>query len=60
MPRIVIKTGMVNPDGRDEELAEYVCDFPGCHNIAIHVRGCVPQLGLFSVVCHEHALSKQE
>jgi hypothetical protein len=54
VPRITIRTGLINPDGREEELAEYMCDTPGCPNIATHVLGCVPQLGVFSVVCQEH------
>ena len=59
VPRIVIKTGLINPDGREEELTEYLCDTPGCPNIATHVLGCIPQLGVFSVSCEEHAPSKE-
>lgn len=59
VPRIVIKTGLVGPDGREEELSEYICDTPGCPNIATQVVGCVPQLGIFSVACQEHASSKK-
>ena len=59
VPRIAIKTGLVGSDGREEVLTEYMCDFPGCPNIASEVLGCVPQLGLVSVVCHEHVPPKQ-
>jgi hypothetical protein len=59
VPRITIKSGVVGADGREEQLAEYLCDVPDCPNIATHVLGCVPHLGLFSVVCREHVLSKQ-
>lgn len=59
VPRIAIKSGVIGADGREEELAEYLCDFSGCPNIATHVLGCVPHLGIFSVVCHEHVPSKQ-
>ncbi|HZR55553.1 MAG TPA: hypothetical protein VFA74_01665 [Terriglobales bacterium] len=59
MPRIVIKSGLAGPDGREEELAEYICDTPACPNIAIHVLGRVPGLGLFAVVCEEHYAPKR-
>ena len=41
VPRIIIKTGRAGPDGREEELTEYICDTPGCPNVAIHVLGGV-------------------
>ena len=59
MPRITIKTGLVVPDGREEELAEYICDIPGCPNIATQVLGRVAGLGLFVAVCQEHYGPKQ-
>jgi hypothetical protein len=46
MPRVTIKTGFMGPDGREEELAEYICDATGCSNVASHVLGCVKELGL--------------
>ncbi len=52
---MTIKTGLTTPDGREELLTEYVCDHPGCPNIATHVLGCVMELGLVSAVCDEHA-----
>jgi hypothetical protein len=54
VPRITIKTGFADPDGREEELAEYMCDTPGCPNVATHVLGRVGELGLFAAVCSEH------
>jgi len=54
VPRIIIKTGRAGPDGREEELSEYMCDTPGCPNVAIHVLGGVTELGLFAAVCQEH------
>jgi len=54
MPRVVIKTGFSMPDGGEEELAEYICDTPGCPNVASHVLGAVKGLGTFSAVCDEH------
>jgi hypothetical protein len=58
VPRIIIKTGRAGPDGREEELTEYICDAPGCPNVAIHVLGGVRELGLFTAVCQEHVPPK--
>ena len=55
MPHVTIQTGFRAPDGGEEELSEYVCDVPGCPNIATKVVGCVPELGLSLVVCRDHA-----
>ena len=29
IPRVTINTGIVGPDGQEEQLAEYICDHPG-------------------------------
>jgi hypothetical protein len=55
MPRVTIRTGILAPDGREEELSEYLCDWPDCPNIATEVVGCVREFGLSTVMCHEHA-----
>ena len=54
MPRVTIKTGMIGPDGREEELVEFLCDAPGCPNIATQVLGLCRELRLFTAVCPEH------
>lgn len=54
VPRVTIKTGLLNTDGHEEELSEFMCDIPGCPNVAVQVLGSVPGLGLFSAVCQEH------
>ena len=59
MPRVTIKTGLVGPDGREEELTEYICDATCCANPASHVLGCVKELGLVMVVCNEHSGVRQ-
>jgi hypothetical protein len=59
MPQVTIKTGIAGPDGREEELTEYLCDWPGCPNIAAHVRGCVKELGLSVVVCEQHVATSR-
>ena len=55
MPQVTIKTGITGPDGREEELNEYLCDWPGCANLAEHVLTCVKELGLAFAVCQQHA-----
>ena len=55
MPQVTIKTGMAGPDGREEKLSEYLCDWPGCPNIAAQVLGCVKELRLAVAVCPQHA-----
>ena len=60
MPHVVIKTGFAAPDGRQEELSEYICDRPGCPNIATQVLGCIKELGLYMAVCDEHAARPQD
>jgi hypothetical protein len=55
MARVVIKSGFMTPDGRQEELAEFMCDWPDCPNVATQVLGCVKELALASAVCNEHA-----
>lgn len=56
MPRVTIKTGILTPDGREEELAEYLCDWPDCPNVATQVLGCIKGLGLSAVICDAHAI----
>jgi hypothetical protein len=55
MPRITIKTGIAAPDGREEELTEYLCDWPGCPNVATQVLGCSREIRLAAAVCEQHA-----
>jgi hypothetical protein len=55
MPRVTIRTGFIAPNGQEEVLAEYLCDWPDCPNVAEHVAGVVRELGLGAVMCDEHA-----
>lgn len=55
MPRVTVKTGFVGPDGREEELTEYLCDWPDCPNVATQVLGSVREVRQFSVICEQHA-----
>ena len=55
MPRVAIRTGFVAPDGREEQLAEFMCDAADCPNIATSVAGFVREIGGAVVLCDEHA-----
>lgn len=55
IPQVTIKTGLTTPDGCEELLTEYLCDHPGCPNIATQALGCVREVGAVAAVCDEHA-----
>jgi len=55
MPQVTIKTGLINPDGGEELLTEFMCDHSGCPNIATQVLGRVRDVRFAAVVCDEHA-----
>ena len=54
MPWVTIKTGLTTPDGHEEQLTEYLCDHPGCPNIATHMLGVIVELRLIASVCDQH------
>jgi hypothetical protein len=53
MPFVTIKTGF-STDDREEILTEYVCDWPGCPNIAVHSLGCITAIRAMAIVCEDH------
>jgi hypothetical protein len=55
IPQVTINTGLTTPDGSEELLTEFFCDYPDCPNIATQVLGCVAEIGRTAVVCDEHA-----
>ncbi len=55
MCQVTIKTGLTTPDGREEELTEYLCDYPNCPNFATRLVGCLVELRLMAAVCEVHA-----
>ena len=59
MPRVTLKVGL-EPDGREDELSEYLCDWPDCPNIATQVLGCVRDSGLSAAVCDLHAAGRAD
>jgi hypothetical protein len=60
VPQIIIKTGLLDQDGREEQLSEYICDVPGCPNVATQVLGRVRELGVAQAVCQVHALDSSK
>jgi hypothetical protein len=54
VPQVTLRTGF-EVNGQEEVLHEYLCDWPDCPNVAVHVLGVVRELGLRSAVCEEHA-----
>jgi len=55
VPQVTIKTGFVAADGHEEVLTEYLCDWPGCTNVAELVVGVAAGLKAMFVVCHKHS-----
>ena len=55
MSRVRIKTGFTTPDGTEEELSEYICDYPNCSNFATRIVGCLVELRQMAAVCELHA-----
>jgi hypothetical protein len=57
MPQVVLRTGVTGADGREEILTEYMCDWPDCPNVAVHVLGVVRDLRACTAVCDAHLAS---
>ena len=55
MPRVTIKTGIVAADGHEAVLTEYLCDWPACPHVAVHLIPAAPGLRVLTIVCPEHA-----
>jgi hypothetical protein len=53
VPQITLRATV---DGSEETITEYICDWPGCPNVAVEVLGVVRSLRLRAVVCAEHAV----
>jgi hypothetical protein len=56
MPQVTIKTGFIAANGQEEVLTEYLCDWPGCANVAENMVGVALELRIMCVVCHEHTI----
>jgi len=60
MPQVTIRSGERDDEGREEVLTEYLCDWPDCPNVAVHVIGVVRELGMMSALCDQHAAQIQK
>ena len=58
MPQVTISTGIIAPDGQEEKLTEYFCDWPDCPNVATHVLGYAKDIGIRTAVCKQHAATR--
>jgi hypothetical protein len=54
MPRVTLRAHE-SADGKEDTVSEYLCDSPGCPNVAVHVVGVVRELRTFVAVCAYHA-----
>ena len=59
MAQVTIPTGVVRPDGSEERLSEYLCDWPECPNVATQVLGGSRDLGRFLMACDEHGPARR-
>jgi hypothetical protein len=59
LPLVSIKTGFSTADGKEEILTEYLCDWPGCPNLAIHTLGSIRDIRALAIVCEVHRPSSQ-
>ena len=55
MPQVTIRTGFFGKDGQEEILSEYLCDWPDCPNIAVHVVSTSRDTSTATAVCSRHA-----
>ena len=60
MPHVVIKTGMIGTDGKEEIVQEYLCDWPDCMKLAEHVLGVAIELRAAAILCSEHAAMRRK
>jgi hypothetical protein len=54
MPRVTLRAAP-SADGNEDSVSEYLCDWPDCPNVAVHVVGVLRELRSFAVVCSDHA-----
>ena len=59
MPLVTIRTGFQAPDGTEEVLTQYICDWPRCQNVAVNVLGSIKELRTLAIVCEEHTPQKR-
>jgi hypothetical protein len=55
MPHATIRTGVLAPNGQEEVISDFLCDWPDCPNVAEHVAGVARELRRVLMLCPEHA-----
>lgn len=53
MPLVTLRT--VDADNNEQTLTEYICDWPGCPNVAEHFIGVLSDIRAMAAVCRKHA-----
>jgi hypothetical protein len=54
VPRVTLRADE-SAGGKEDTVSEYICDWPDCPNVAVHVVGVVRELRAFVAVCADHA-----
>jgi hypothetical protein len=53
MPLVTLRT--VDSDNNEQTITEYICDWPGCPNVAEHFVGVPSDIRAIAAVCKKHA-----
>jgi len=53
MPLVTLRT--VDADNNEQTLTEYICDWPGCPNVAEVFIGVLADIRAMAAVCKKHA-----
>jgi len=53
---VTVRIGETTPDGNEEVLTDYMCDWPDCPNTDVRLIGSIAALRAV-VVCEEQALA---
>jgi hypothetical protein len=54
MPQVTIKTGFLTATNEEEVLTDYLCDWPGCANVAVQCVGLSEEIAWVAAVCEGH------
>ena len=52
MPRVTLRA-TDSADGKEDTVSEYICDWPDCPDVAVHVVGVVRELRTFVAMCDD-------
>lgn len=56
MPRVSLRASFPALNGQEQEdvLTQYLCDWPGCPNGAVHLLGPIVEVRQMAGFCEEH------